>query len=100
MKTNNDSAYVALMTIEIFIPDAQSLKQKRGVVRGLCDQIRARFNASVAEIGYQDKWQRSLIGVTIVSGDRRKLEIEMGRVQQLCEKAPRLEIVDIRQQWL
>lgn len=100
MKTNSDSANVALMTIEIFITDAQSLKEKRRVVRGLRDQIRARFNASVAEIGYQDKWQRSLIGVTIVSGDRRKLEIEMGRVQQLCEEAPRLEIVDIRQQWL
>ena len=100
MKTDQDSAYVALMTIEIFIPDAQSLKEKRGVVRGLRDQIRARFNASVAEIGYQDKWQRSSIGVTIVSGDRRKLEIEMGRVQLLCEEAPRLEIVDIRLQWL
>jgi len=100
MKTNNDSANVALMTIELFIPHAQSLKEKRSVVRGLRDQIRARFNASVAEIGYQDKWQRSLIGVSMISGDKHKLEIDMGFVQQLCEEAPRLEIVDIWKDWL
>lgn len=100
MKTNTDSAYVVLLTIELFIPHAQSLKEKRSVVRGLRDQIRTRFNASVAEIGYQDKWQRSLIGVSMLSGDKRKLEIDTGRVQQLCEEAARLEIANISQDWL
>lgn len=99
-KTNNNSAYVVLLTVELFIPHAQSLKEKRSVVRSLRDQIRSRFNASVAEIGYQEKWQRSLIGVSMLSGDKRKLEIDIGRVEKLCEEAPRLEIADISQDWL
>ncbi len=70
------------------------------MVRGLRDQLRARFNASVAEFGYQDKWQRALIGVCILSGDKHKLETDMARVRKLCEEMPRIEIVDISQEWL
>ena len=100
MKTSDESVHVALMTVELFIPFAHSLKDKRSVVRGLKDQLRARFNVSVAEFGYQDKWQRALIGVCMLSGDKRKLEADMAKVRQLCEEAPHAEIVDISQEWL
>ena len=78
----------------------QSLKEKRSVVRGFRDRVRTRFNASVAELGYQDKWQRALIGVCMISGDRLKLEVDMARLRQICEEEPRIEIADIRQEWL
>ncbi|HBE91834.1 MAG TPA: DUF503 domain-containing protein [Gammaproteobacteria bacterium] len=100
MKTSEESVHVALVTVELFIPFAHSLKEKRSVVRGLRDQIRARFNASVAEFGYQDKWQRALIGVGMLSGDKHKLEADMARVRQLCEEMPHVEIVDISHEWL
>jgi uncharacterized protein YlxP (DUF503 family) len=99
MKTSEESVHVALVTVELFIPFAHSLKEKRSVVRGL-DQLRARFNVSVAEFGYQDKWQRALIGVCMLSGDKHKLEVDMARVRQLCEEMTRIEIVDINQEWL
>lgn len=100
MKTSEESVHVALVTVELFIPFAHSLKEKRSVVRGLRDRIRARFNASVAEFGYQDKWQRALIGVGMLSGDKHKLEADMARVRQLCEEMPHVEIVDISHEWL
>jgi len=100
MKISDDSVHIALVTVELFIPFAHSLKEKRSVVRGLRDQLRARFNASVAEFGYQDKWQRALIGVCMLNGDKHKLETDMARVRQLCEEMPRIEIVDISQEWL
>ncbi len=100
MKTNEESVHIALLTVELFIPFAHSLKEKRSVVRSLRDQLRARFNASVAEFGYQDKWQRALIGVCMLCGDKHKLETDMARVRQLCEEMPRIEIVDISQEWL
>ena len=100
MKTSDESVHVALVIVELFIPFAHSLKEKRSVVRGLKDQLRARFNVSVAEFDYQDKWQRALIGVCMLSGDKRKLEKDMGRVQQLCEEMPRIDIVDISHEWL
>ncbi|MCK5361058.1 MAG: DUF503 domain-containing protein [Gammaproteobacteria bacterium] len=100
MKTSEESVHVALVTVELFIPFAHSLKEKRSVVRGLKDRLRARFNVSVAEFGYQDKWQRALIGVCMLSGDKHKLEADMARVRQLCEEMTRIEIVDINQEWL
>ena len=92
--------YIVLVSLELFIPHARSLKDRRSAVRGLADQLRSRFNASVSEYGYQDKWQRAMIGVCMLSGDRRKLESDMARVRQYCEETARVEIIDINQEWL
>ena len=97
----SDSAFfISLLTIELMIPWARSLKDKRSAVRGLKDRLRSRFNASVAEVAYQDKWQRVILAVCMVDSDRRKLEATMARVRQLAEEAHDLEIADMRQEWL
>ncbi len=92
--------FISLLSIELRIPWAQSLKDKRSAVRGLKDRLRSRFNASVAEVACQDKWQRAVIAVCILDSDRRKLESDMARVRQLCEEARDVEIADMHQQWL
>ena len=92
--------FISLLTIELMIPWAQSLKDKRSAVRGLKDRLRSRFNASVAEVGFQDKWQRATIVVCIVDSDRRQLESVMSRVRQLAEEAQDLQITDMHQEWL
>ncbi len=92
--------FISLLTIELMIPWARSLKDKRSAVRGLKDRLRSRFNASVAEVSYQDKWQRAVIAVCMVGSDRRQLESDMTRVRQLCEEAQDLQIADMHQTWL
>jgi len=92
--------FISLLTIELLVPWARSLKDKRSAVRGLKDRLRSRFNASVAEVDYQDKWQRAVLAVCVVGNDKRQLESDMGRVRQLCEQAQDLQIADIHQQWL
>jgi len=91
---------ISLLTIELIIPWAQSLKDKRSAVRGLKDRLRSRFNASVAEVAGQDKWQRAVIAVCILNSDRRQLESDMAKVRQLCEEARDLQIAGMHQQWL
>ena len=91
---------ISLLTIELLIPWARSLKDKRSAVRGLKDRLRSRFNASVAEVACQDKWQRAIIAVCIIGSDRRQLESNMSRIRQLCEEAQDMQIVDMHQQWL
>src|SRR5258708_21416297 len=54
---------VGLLPLELRIPDAHSLKDKRQIVRSLKDRLRRHFNVAVAEMEYQDVWQRSIIGV-------------------------------------
>ena len=92
--------FMTLLIIELLIPHAQSLKDKRSELRGLKDRIRSRFNASVAEVGYQDKWQRSVLAVSLVSSDKRQLESNVARIHRLCAEATDLEIVSIDQEWL
>lgn len=92
--------FITLLTIELVIPYAQSLKDKRSAVRSLTDRIRNKFNASVAEVGYQDKWQRSIVAVCFVGGDKRHLESDTARIRTLCEEVTDVEIASIDQEWL
>ena len=57
--------------VKIHIPHAQSLKEKRMVVKSIITKTRNKFNMSVAEVGEMDKHQLSVIGLACVSGDRK-----------------------------
>ena len=63
-------ASIGVITLEIRLDQSHSLKEKRHVVRRLKDRLRSRFNVAVAEIDYQDLWQRALVAAVTVSSDR------------------------------
>jgi len=71
---------VGLLTLEIHIEDAQSLKDKRQVLRSLKDRLRAHFNVAVAELAHQELWQRSRVGVVTISGDAKHLEESLSAI--------------------
>ena len=60
---------VGVVTITLGIPDAYSLKEKRKVVKSLVERTRNKFNASVAEVGDNDTYNRARIGVSVVAND-------------------------------
>ena len=62
---------VGICRIELHIPESNSLKDKRQVVKGIKDKIRNKFNVSIAEIDNNDLWQRATLGVSIVSNDKK-----------------------------
>lgn len=62
-----------LLTLQIHLPFARSLKDKRQVLRSLKDRLRSHLNVAVAEVDHQDLWQRSTIGVVSVSADQARL---------------------------
>jgi len=65
------AARVALGVVELHLPDVGSLKDKRHVLKGLKEKVRARFEVSVAEVDHQDIWQRATLAVAYVSADAR-----------------------------
>ena len=65
---------VAIGTFELHFPEVHSLKEKRAVLRCLIDRVKAKFNASIAEVDQNDLWQRGTVGVAIVANDRGFLE--------------------------
>ena len=77
---------VGLLTLEIHIPDARSLKDKRQVLRSLKDRLRAHFNVAVAELEHQDTWQRAQIGVVSLSNDSAHLEQSLREVLDESER--------------
>ncbi len=63
-------ASIGVVTFELHLPDAHSLKDKRHWVMGLKERLRHRHNVAVAEIDYQDIWNRGLIAAVTVSQNR------------------------------
>jgi uncharacterized protein len=60
---------VALLSMELYLPTARSLKDKRQVLRRLTDRLRS-LNVATAEVAHQDLWQRAgLAVVTVASSD-------------------------------
>ncbi|MGQ9617422.1 MAG: DUF503 domain-containing protein [Candidatus Aminicenantia bacterium] len=60
---------IGLCILELYFPYSHSLKEKRSKVNRIKERIKARFNVAIAEIGYQELWQRTKIGlVTIANG--------------------------------
>jgi uncharacterized protein YlxP (DUF503 family) len=65
------AARVALGLVELHLPDVESLKGKRHVLKGLKEKVRARFEVSVAEVDHQDLWQRATLAIAYVSATER-----------------------------
>jgi len=78
---------VGLLTLELHIPDAQSLKDKRQVLRSLKDKLRRDFNVAVAELEHHDTWQRSVVGIVTISNEEKHVT-EM--LQKVLDEADRI----------
>ncbi len=76
---------VGVLRLTFHIPHARSLKEKRAVVRKFRDRVRARFDVSIAEVGEQDKHQRAVFGVAVVSGDAAVCDSVLEQVARAAE---------------
>jgi len=92
--------HVILIKLNLHIPLAHSLKDKRRQIKSLKDRISSRFNASVAEIDELDNWQRANIGVCILSNDRSYLDKQYSLIETMVQDYAELEITSIDREWL
>jgi hypothetical protein len=84
--TTNDGFLIAFLTIELSIEHAQSLKDKRQVLRSMKDRLRAHFNVAVAELDASELWNRATVGVVSVSDSRDYLDGLMKNVERQAIK--------------
>jgi uncharacterized protein len=63
-----EPAFVVLMRVHLFFPEAGSLKAKRAELNSVKARLRDGFGASVAEVAHQDTWQRSTLAVAVAGG--------------------------------
>lgn len=84
---------VGLCTVELHIPDVQSLKGKRQVLSSLTTRIRNRFNVSIAEIDEHDLWQKSILGIACVANEAGRVNQILDQVLNLIRANPSLELL-------
>ena len=77
---------VGLLVLELHIPDAHSLKDKRQVLRSLKDRLRKKFNVAVAELEYQEVWNRSVVGIVTLSNADSHVEHSLQEVLEDSER--------------
>ena len=77
---------IAKLTIELSIPHAQSLKDRRQVVRSIKDKLRHGFNVSVAELDDATLWNRATLGVAAISGSAAYLTGQMREVDDALNR--------------
>lgn len=91
---------VGLLTCQGFLYNAQSLKDKRSVIKSLLTKAKQRANVSAAEVGEQDLWQRTTLAFVSVSNRKVVVEKELQHVLQLIDRNPDIEITETTYEWL
>ncbi|MDR3765331.1 MAG: DUF503 domain-containing protein [Acidobacteriota bacterium] len=91
---------VARLTLELRIEHAQSLKDRRQVLRSLKDRLRTGFNVSVSELDPADLWQTATIGVAAISSSRDYLEGLMKKVEQAATRVANQHGADISDSYM
>jgi len=79
--------FVGIARLTVVISQSHSLKEKRMVLRRIKDRVRERLGIAVNEVGDQDNWQRSELGVAIASGDRQKALALLDDVVRVVQSA-------------
>ncbi len=71
---------VGVCHLDVIIPANRSLKGKRQVIKKIIDRVKNRFNISIAEVGDNELWQRSQLGMSLVGNDRKFVNSYLDRV--------------------
>ena len=84
---------VGVLVIEILVYASSSLKEKRFVLRSIKDRLKKKFNVAISEIDYQDKWQRSKIGIVTISNQQGHVQESLQQIFNYLDQADDYEII-------
>ena len=85
---------VGTLRIEFLLHGNRSLKGKRKIVRSMVDKVKSKFNAAIAEVGSNDKWQKIELGVSTIGNDRRHVDASLNNIFTFLESLYLAEIVN------
>ena len=87
---------IGLLRIHFHIAEAQSLKQKRQVMRSIKDRLRNQFNVAVAEIGSNDLWQIGELAVVTVANEHRFVDSMLQKINNFFEEQLPIRVIEGR----
>ena len=83
---------IAYCEVYLNIPGVQSLKEKRRIIKSLQDKLKNKFNIAISEIGNNDLWQSSLIGVVTIGNETAYLEKMLNSIINFIDEFYGVEI--------
>jgi uncharacterized protein YlxP (DUF503 family) len=92
--------HIASATIELHLPDVHSLKEKRATLKPIIEGARRRYSVAAAEVGHQDIWQRSIVGVATVSGSAAHARQVIDAVERFVWSFPEVEVTSTVRNWM
>lgn len=91
---------IGSVRFELLIYNVQSLKEKRSILKSVRTKLQQKYNISVAEVGYQDVWQRAELAIVTVSEKQTICERELQRALTFVDAEPAVERTVTRFEWL
>ena len=91
---------IGLLTVELLIEGADSLKDKRQVLKSLLAHLRQEFNISAAEVDHHDLWRRATIGIAVVASDGSFADQVMSKVTDHIQSDPRVVLAQVHTELL
>jgi uncharacterized protein YlxP (DUF503 family) len=86
--------HVSVCRIELRLPENQSLKGKRQVIKSIITRLQNKYNVSVAEVDNQDLWQLATLGIACVSNHRRHTDETLSNVIKfIVQNYPDVELL-------
>ena len=87
--------HAAALRLEIRIPGAHSLKDKRRVLKNLSAMLAGAFPVAVSEVGFQDQWQRATLGIAMVAPQAGQLERLIHAIPRALREHPDIELLEV-----
>jgi len=85
---------IGILKISLFLPQSNSLKQKRMTLHSLKARLRNAFNVSVAQLEGEDNWQRSLLAVVGVERNRDTMHSTLSKIMNYIDNFGNLNVID------
>jgi len=77
--------------VECMFYDGHSLKEKRSLLKSVITNLQNKLNVAVAELDYQDLWQRTKLGIVTISADKVLAEKVIQQALELLDTYSELE---------
>ena len=91
---------MGILTLELVVYEALSLKDKRRAIKSVKERIKNRFNVSAAEVGHLDSRQRATLGLAMISNDAKHVHSCFDRIVELVRKCGSVSLLEFEKEML
>lgn len=92
--SDSDDTVVGILNIRLVIRSANTLKEKRRIIKSLKDRIKNNFNVSISEVGFLDHCQYSRLGIAMVGNDKRYVNSTLSNLVNMFRSIASVTLVN------